>query len=638
MTLAALGFAPSTADPSLFLRTDTSLPPFYVLVYIDASVFANAETKALALVKLDLQKRQTCTDLGPSALRPPVLLATVHSSAYRSLALSYTFRRVQHWAAIKRVLRYLCSTSGMGLVLGGRGPVVLTGHADASWVDDLATQRSSQGYTFSLGSGSVSWRATLADLPADRPGRATLFFSISQRGQLRLAYVATRANTADIFTKALQSGDHQRLAVAHNSTTLPCLAVPSEEAICSDASTGALLATFTREPLSGLFILHTASHQVAEASQVTASPQVAESGQVTESPTAAASSQVAASGQVAASCSCRSFAHPIVLWHHRLGHPSIPRLRGMASHRLVSSLPRVFASLPPSPAPPCTPCVAGHLHTTPHSSSLRPATAPFQTLHLDVWGPAPTQGLESERYFLVVVDAYSRYTTVFPLAKMSEVISTLIRWLLATKGTRGRRVSYLHSDRGGEGFTDQSLDRVPWCWVGLSCLGIPCACPRHLCGQALGSRHLVCLPCASFGAGGASFGGVGAGGAGTGGVSSRGAGARGAGTGGASSGGAGAGGAGTGGASSGGAGFGGTDTVCATSGDTGTRGASSEETRVGDTTSAVPAQPPHRHDTRLQAAHRRAREEQEQLERERQELRQLDLLEQQEQQQEEEEQ
>ncbi|CAI7849397.1 unnamed protein product, partial [Closterium sp. NIES-54] len=34
-TLAALGFAPSTADPSLFLRTDTSLPPFYVLVYVN---------------------------------------------------------------------------------------------------------------------------------------------------------------------------------------------------------------------------------------------------------------------------------------------------------------------------------------------------------------------------------------------------------------------------------------------------------------------------------------------------------------------------------------------------------------------------------------------------------------------------
>ncbi|CAI7898479.1 unnamed protein product [Closterium sp. NIES-54] len=31
------------------------------------------------------------------------------------------------------VLRYLCTTLGMGLVLGGRARVVLTGHADASW-------------------------------------------------------------------------------------------------------------------------------------------------------------------------------------------------------------------------------------------------------------------------------------------------------------------------------------------------------------------------------------------------------------------------------------------------------------------------------------------------------------------------
>ncbi|CAI7906401.1 unnamed protein product [Closterium sp. NIES-54] len=33
---------------------------------------------------------------------------------------------------------------------------------------------------------------------------------LQQRGQLRLAYVATRANTADIFTKALQPCDHHR--------------------------------------------------------------------------------------------------------------------------------------------------------------------------------------------------------------------------------------------------------------------------------------------------------------------------------------------------------------------------------------------------------------------------------------------
>ncbi|CAI7761414.1 unnamed protein product [Closterium sp. NIES-53] len=64
-------------------------------VYINDLVFAIADTETLALVKSELQKRHTCTDLGPSALRLPVLLATVHSSAYRSLALSSTFGRVR---------------------------------------------------------------------------------------------------------------------------------------------------------------------------------------------------------------------------------------------------------------------------------------------------------------------------------------------------------------------------------------------------------------------------------------------------------------------------------------------------------------------------------------------------------------
>ncbi|CAI7889815.1 unnamed protein product [Closterium sp. NIES-54] len=63
-TLAILGFAPSTADPSLFLRTDATLPPFYVLVYVDDLVFATTDTEALAHVKSELQKRHTCTDLG----------------------------------------------------------------------------------------------------------------------------------------------------------------------------------------------------------------------------------------------------------------------------------------------------------------------------------------------------------------------------------------------------------------------------------------------------------------------------------------------------------------------------------------------------------------------------------------------
>ncbi|CAI7760526.1 unnamed protein product, partial [Closterium sp. NIES-54] len=85
-TLAALGFAPSTADPSLFLRTDTSLPPFYVLVYVDDLVFATADTAGLAHVKSELQKRHTCTDLGE--LRSFLGLQITRDRAQRTITLT----------------------------------------------------------------------------------------------------------------------------------------------------------------------------------------------------------------------------------------------------------------------------------------------------------------------------------------------------------------------------------------------------------------------------------------------------------------------------------------------------------------------------------------------------------------------
>ncbi|CAI6008485.1 unnamed protein product [Closterium sp. NIES-65] len=85
-TLAALGFAPSTADPSLFLRTDTSLPPFYILVYVDDLVFATADTAELAYVKSELQKRHTCTDLGE--LRSYLGLQITRDRARRTITLT----------------------------------------------------------------------------------------------------------------------------------------------------------------------------------------------------------------------------------------------------------------------------------------------------------------------------------------------------------------------------------------------------------------------------------------------------------------------------------------------------------------------------------------------------------------------
>ncbi|CAI7794569.1 unnamed protein product [Closterium sp. NIES-53] len=661
----------------LLTRRCFSAPtPPLPLVYVDDLVFATTDREAMTLVKAELQVLQrfgfqfslpqpTPLSTSHSLSAPPSDKSVELSGPYPELVgclmylmtctrpdLAYPLsllaryvapgrHRKVHFDAAKRVLRYLCSTSGMGLVLGGRGSVVLTGHSEASWANDQVTQRSSQGYTFSLGSGSVLWRSTrssmlgssceaeictgamaaqelrwltylLTDL-GERPRsppvlyvndkamlalcrkqrlehitkhislRYFLAWELEQRGQMRLAYMASRANTADVFTKALGFGDHQPLlcfvllldcrpaataaaaarataavaggavgstggaagagaarggqqrslplpddptpqqlrewviqrgspggggfgfmwphrprdcasqrcvlgrveaaalgssesvvapgagesaaalgarefavalgasastatdpastealhtfaldsgasrcffrdrttvtplaapvpisladptrgpVVARASTVLPYLAVPSGSlsglhlptfstnllsnavlqdewvdtfipggqrvAICKCSLTGRHLATFTRQPGSGLYTLTNAFAQVAESGQV------------------AASSWVFVSGRLAASCSCWVISHQTLLWHHRLGHPLLPRLRNMHSRLLVSSLPRSLPSLPRSPALPCLPCVEGQQRAAPHSSEFPPTTTPLQTLHMDV--------------------------------------------------------------------------------------------------------------------------------------------------------------------------------------------------------------------------------------------------------------
>ncbi|CAI7787395.1 unnamed protein product [Closterium sp. NIES-53] len=180
----------------------------------------------------------------------------------------------------------------------------------------------------------------------------------------------------------------------------------------------------------------------------------------TASAQVAASSQVSASGQVAASCSCWVLSHQTLLWHHRLGHPSLLCLRDMHSRLLVSGLPRSLPSLPRSLAQPCLPCVEGQQRAAPHSSEFPPTIAPLQTLHMDVWGPAPVGGMDQERYFLLVVDDYTRYTTVFPLRRKADVSGVLIPWIRATYRqlrewfSRDFLVLHLHSDRGGEFSSD----------------------------------------------------------------------------------------------------------------------------------------------------------------------------------------
>ncbi|CAI7859767.1 unnamed protein product [Closterium sp. NIES-53] len=225
-TLAALGFSPSTADPSLFLRTDTTLPPFYILVYVlQRFNFTYPSPQATPLsTRHSLSALPSDESVEPSGPYPELvgclmylMTCTRPDHAYPlSILARYVApgrHRPEHMDAAKRVLRYLCSTSGMGLVLGGRARVVLTGHAKTSWVDDLATQRSSQVYTFSLGSGSVSWRSTRSSSVLSSSCEAEIYAGAMAAQELRwLTYLLTDFGEAPCSPPVLYDDNKAMLA------------------------------------------------------------------------------------------------------------------------------------------------------------------------------------------------------------------------------------------------------------------------------------------------------------------------------------------------------------------------------------------------------------------------------------------
>ncbi|CAI7749799.1 unnamed protein product [Closterium sp. NIES-53] len=185
--------------------------------------------------------------------------------------------------------------------------------------------------------------------------------------------------------------------------------------------TGRYLATFTHRPRSSPYTL------------------------ATEPPQVAASAQVSASGPVAPPYSCRLLSQQNLLWHHCLGHPPF--------HAFVActfaSFFLVFLGLC-LPSRPCLPRPAFLASRGSNAPLLAPPCfprrlLPVQTLHMDVWGPARISGQGRERYFLLVVDNYTRYTTVFPLHSKGEVLDDL-------------PVLHLHSDRGGEFSSDLLRD------------------------------------------------------------------------------------------------------------------------------------------------------------------------------------
>ena len=134
------------------------------------------------------------------------------------------------------------------------------------------------------------------------------------------------------------------------------------------------------------------------------------------------------------------------LWHSRFGHMSFHTLKEMLIRQLVEGLPSI--KVPPKL---CRNCVAGKHHRTPFpkASSYR-SEDPLQLVHADICGPISPPILGGSRYFLLIIDDYSRLNWVAMLQHKSDACEAFKKFKALAETEKGVKLKALRTDRGGE--------------------------------------------------------------------------------------------------------------------------------------------------------------------------------------------
>ena len=103
----------------------------------------------------------------------------------------------------------------------------------------------------------------------------------------------------------------------------------------------------------------------------------------------------------------------MTMWHCRLGHIGIKRMKKLHSDGLLESLD--FGSLDT-----CEPCLMGKMTRTPFNGIMERAADLLGIIHIDVCGPMNVSTRNGLRYFVTFTDDLSRYGYIYLMKHKSE--------------------------------------------------------------------------------------------------------------------------------------------------------------------------------------------------------------------------
>ena len=77
-------------------------------------------------------------------------------------------------------------------------------------------------------------------------------------------------------------------------------------------------------------------------------------------------------------------------------------------------------------------------------------TSSFEKVHTDIWGPTPVRSLEGYRYYVTLIDEYTRYVWIFPMSNKSDIFAIFVRFYNFVLTQFGIHIKSLQTDEGGE--------------------------------------------------------------------------------------------------------------------------------------------------------------------------------------------
>ncbi|XP_057481134.1 uncharacterized protein LOC130768153 [Actinidia eriantha] len=129
-----------------------------------------------------------------------------------------------------------------------------------------------------------------------------------------------------------------------------------------------------------------------------------------------------------------------MLWHRRLGHIFIERIKRLVNEGVLSTLD--FADFET-----CVNCIKGK-QTNKSKKGAKRSTNLLEIIHTDIC--CPDMDTNGPKYFITFIDDYSRYMYLYLLRSKDEALDAFKVFKAEVENQCGKHIKIVRSDRGGE--------------------------------------------------------------------------------------------------------------------------------------------------------------------------------------------